>query len=334
LTGLDELELKQRVAHIIKALSAVLPSSFEQAALCLEQVPEHWSNKDEAVSVFAAWPVIDYVAEYGLNQPDISLALLARLTSLFSAEFAVRPFIQRDPEQTMAVLLQWTKSPSDHIRRLASEGCRPKLPWGMQLRLFVEDPTPLLPILEALKDDSSDYVRRSVANNLNDISKDHPQWVLELCSRWMTDASVERRWIIKHATRSLVKQGYAEVFPLLGYPLNPPVVITRFELKPDTLTLGEDLYIELDLALEDGCGEREVPVILDYVVYHVKANKRLSPKVFKLKALTLTQGQHVTLRKKHPFKAITTRKYYSGEHQLAIHINGVERARKIFYLSV
>jgi len=332
LHGLDDLELKQRVDHLIAVLADYLPEDFQQTAEVLLQVKQYWDWGDEhdALSSFAAWPLVDYVADYGLEQPEISLNVLKELTPLFSAEFAIRPFIEQHFELTHTILLQWTHDPDEHVRRLACEGIRPRLPWGKHLVELCECPEPIFPILEQLKDDPSLYVRRSVANNLNDITKDNPDRVIAICQQWNIQASLERQWLIRHALRSLVKQGREEVFPLLGYSEQVQLTINSFELKNKTIFLGESLEIELLLSSST---EHTQKLVVDYKIHHLKANGSTTSKVFKWKNITLHGRQQLSLNKRHPFKLITTRKYYPGEHTIELLINGKTFGSQLFDLS-
>ncbi|NOQ93255.1 MAG: DNA alkylation repair protein, partial [Methylophaga sp.] len=280
LQEIDDLELKQRVDHLIAVLAHYLPEDFQQTAEILLQVKLHWDWGDEsdALSGFAAWPLIDYVAVHGLEQPEVSLNVLKELTPLFSAEFAIRPFIEQHFDFTYKVLLQWSRDADEHVRRLACEGIRPRLPWGKRLVAFCEQPNAIFPILEQLKDDPSLYVRKSVANNLNDIAKDNPEKVITLCQQWLKGASPDRQWIIHHALRSLVKQGREEVFPLLGYSEEVQLTINSFDLKSKTIHLGESL--EIDVLLSSSLNQIQ-KLVVDYKIHHVKANGSTSSKVFK-----------------------------------------------------
>lgn len=327
---LDTLELKQRIQQIIKALGQVLPQPFNQTVPVLEAFSQHWQVADSESSLrgFPAWAVTDYVAEFGLNHPELALPLLKKLTPLFSAEFAIRPFIIQHFETTYEYLQQWQHDEDEHVRRLVSEGTRPRLPWGQQLPALIHDPSASLPLLDHLVDDDSEYVRRSVANHLNDIAKDHSHVVIEVCRHWNEVSSVKRDWVIKHATRTLVKQGLPEVFPLLGYDPEPKLK-AQVMLEQDNVTLGESLSFSVHLQPEVKGSQK---LVLDYAIHHVKANGELSPKVFKLKNLSLTKAQ--TLQKKHAIKKITTRRYYSGEHKLELLVNGQPVAEQNFYLTV
>ncbi len=339
LNGIGTLELKARVHHLIAVLHQYFPDDFEATAALLMKMKTHWDYGDEndPLRWFAAWPVTDYVGVHGLDHPATSLNVLKHLTSLFSSEFAIRPFIERHPAMTFEHLEQWCCDPDEHVRRLASEGTRPRLPWGQQLPHFIADPAPVLPLLESLKDDASEYVRRSVANNLNDISKDHPDLVIAICQKWLKSSGTEipehkeRQWLVRHATRSLVKAGHPDVFALLGFTSNPKVTLQSFVLQDDVIGLGESAVF--DIVLQSTSPDVQ-KIVLDYAVHHRKKSGQLTAKVFKLKTLILQPNASVEVRKAHAFKQITTRKYYSGEHVIALLINGVALGNVNFELSV
>ncbi len=321
MSALHTLELKDRVRHMIAVMARHLPESFPQTADILGKVREHWiqHDGDDALMLFAAWPLIDYVAEYGLNHPAIALPLLRYLTPLFTAEFAIRPFIETHQEETYLQLQIWCMDRNEHVRRLASEGCRPRLPWGKHLSAYVQDPTPVISLLENLKDDPSDYVRKSVANNLNDISKDHPDVVITTCHRWQIDNVSCRDWIIRHATRTLVKEGYPGVFPLLGFTSKPRLNVIGPQLSQAHLMLGDSLEIIAEIISETNAKQH---VVIDYSVHYIRANGKTNTKVFKWKNLRLRPNQSVTIKKAHAFKKITTRRHYSGVHKIGILVNG------------
>lgn len=331
LTGLNELELKQRVEYLISVLADYLPVDFADAADVLITVKHNWLKLSSANSStsFAAWPLIDYVAIYGLSQPETALNVLKILTPVFSAEFAIRPFITQHFDITYRHLLKWAGDSDEHVRRLASEGSRPRLPWGKRLTEFCDNPEPIFLILEQLKDDESLYVRRSVANNLNDIAKDHPAKVISLCQSWSVSATAERQWLIRHALRSLVKSGYSDAFVLLGYSCNPQITIPTFKLSETCVILGNNLKIEV--LLQSASVETQ-KMVIDYKIHHVKANGSRTSKVFKWKNITLHGQQTVALSKSHPFKLITTRKYYAGTHTVELLINGVSYVSAEFEL--
>jgi 3-methyladenine DNA glycosylase AlkC len=326
LTDLDKLELKQRVSHFIEVIHQFMPEDFSQAAPLLIKLKKHWDygDKEDVLRSFAAWPVVDYVAEYGLDHAETSLNVLKELTGLFSAEFAIRPFIIKYPELCQQKLLTWAKDESDDIRRLVSEGTRPRLPWGVQLKCFVEDPTNTLVLLNLLKNDPSLYIRRSVANHLNDISKDHPSLVTNTCKIWLEnhDKNNSRKnldWLIKHATRSLIKANFLEAFTLLGFTEKPKVSLSLLALSSQKISVGDKVNFSFDLESKT---ENAQKLVVDYIIHFVKANGEQRGKVFKLKNITLKANEKITLSKSHSFKKISTRKYYTGEHAIEIVVNG------------
>lgn len=337
LDNIHTLELKARVEHLIAVLHQFLPDDFNQAAEILLTIKTHWpdgeiaGDKDDSFSVFAAWPIIDYVAVYGLNHPEKSLTTLKALTVLFSAEFAIRPFIIKHPDYCHQQFSLWTQDNCEHVRRLVSEGTRPRLPWGIQLKQFIDDPSPNLPHLSQLKTDSSLYVRRSVANHLNDIAKDHPHIVIDTCKHWQQACpnNNELNWLIKHATRTLVKAGNAQVFPLLGYNENPQVAVNGLALSASRIKKEESICFNFSLINKANSKQK---LVLDYAMHFMKANGKQQSKVFKLRSCTLATGETLELSKNHSFKKISTRKYYSGEHKVEILVNGQPFAVKSFIL--
>ena len=313
LLGLSALELKQRVQHIIAALAAYLPTDFSQTALLLQQVPQHWPSES---AYFRAWPVIDYVAVYGLEHPELALQTLKVLTPLFTAEFALRPFLQQHFELTYGYLQQWAMDDNPHVRRLASEGCRPRLPWGQRVPYLMTHPEPIIAILQHLKDDESDYVRRSVANNLNDISKDYPDLVVSLAQQWLAQPTIHRQWIVKHATRGLVKAGHADALAMLGFSQTLKVQDVCFSLNKSQVSMDDTVQLSLSFYLPQAQN-----LVIDYALHLPRANGKKSLKVFKWKTGLLAAGQH-QLSQNYCFKQITTRRYYQGEHEFEVLING------------
>ncbi len=333
MNGLGKLELKERVLHLIDVLHNYLPVDFVEAADVLYSIREKWDWGDEkdALSGFAAWPLIDYVGVYGLEYPEKSLDVLRHLTPLFSAEFSIRPFIVHHGKLSEKILLKWCRDKDNHVRRLVSEGSRPRLPWGIRLQKYCEDPSPVLKLLERLKSDKSEYVRRSVANNLNDISKDHPDLVLKICRDWLKEGTKETQWIVRHATRSLVKAGHQGVFRLLGFSASPKLSLGTIKLAKSRLKMGDKLNFSIKL---NSKAKRAQRLAIDYAIHHTKANGKLSAKVFKWKVLTLGKGESIEISKAHLFTKITTRKYYKGRHQVEVLINGRSYGSNDFHLSV
>jgi len=270
------------------------------------------------------------VARRGLAQPDLGLQALHAITQRFSAEFAIRPFIAAHPDKVFPILHRWTQDPSAHVRRLVSEGSRPRLPWGLQLKALVADPAPTAPLLLALQDDASDYVRRSVANHLNDIAKDHPARVVAWVQQHLKDAPTERRALLRHASRTLVKLGHAGMLKAwgLGQPLKGSLVLS---LSPTHITLGQSLQMDVSITSST---RRAQNLVVDYAVHHVKADGALSPKVFKGWNLVLAPGETRALRKAHPVRPITTRRYHAGRHVLDLRVNGQVLAEAPFELQL
>jgi 3-methyladenine DNA glycosylase AlkC len=338
--GLDALEMKARAMQIADALEATLPGDFDAACTaveaCLATPSDPDAPSDEAIDNgtglrgWIVWPLGEFVARRGLDEPERALRALHALTQRLTAEFAIRPLIVRHPELTLATMQAWTRDPSAHVRRLASEGSRPRLPWGLRLQALVADPTPTLPILEALQDDPSAYVRRSVANHLNDIAKDHPERVVDWVRHHLPTASAERRQLLAHASRGLVKQGHAGILALWGTG-RAFVGECSLKVSPRRVAVGE--RVQLTLVLRS-TSRKPQALLIDYAVHHVKADGRTSPKVFKGWKLELAPGETRTLTKRHSFAPVTTRRYHAGEHPIEVSVNGRPAARGAMRLSL
>lgn len=332
---LESLELKQRSDQITRAMASFLPSDFEHAAeillaaLAVDEDPEHARKEEsEGLGGFAIMPMTYYVGRHGLDHFEQSMTLFKEMTKRFSSEFGIRYLLLEQPERTLAELMNWTTDADKHVRRLVSEGSRPRLPWGMQLPAFIEDPAPLFGLLEALKDDPEEYVRRSVANNLNDIAKDHPDKVAEIAGQWLKDADKNRKRLVKHACRTLVKQGHKPTLAALGYGA-PHIEIKRLDILTPKVEFGTAVEFELSLASTSG---KTQPLIIDYAVHHRKANGKTTRKVFKWKTVTLKAGASQTATRQHAIRPITTRKYYPGTHSVEILINGESMGCRDFEL--
>lgn len=313
----DSRELKARIRHISVCLQRAIGTPYTEALGVLRAVAA-----DAALSGYSFETMIfpDFVELYGLADWEHSLPALEQFTQQCSAEFAVRPFILQDTPRMMAQMLAWAGHENHHLRRLASEGCRPRLPWGMALPAFKQDPAPILPILERLQADPSEYVRRSVANNLNDIAKDNPQVVIDTLTRWQQQPNPHYERLAHHALRTLVKAGDARALTLLGYGSPSQVAVSAgLTLTPAALRVGERLQFEVTLQSESAHTQT---LMIDYGVHFVRANGTRALKVFKLTRKTLNAGEQVTLTRQHSFKPITTRRYYVGEHLLQIQVNG------------
>lgn len=323
-----QLELKQRMRHITNMLHHVLPAEFSLAEKSLNAITAGIKKKHGESMQFLYMFLPDYVEIYGINHPDTAIRLFENITRVSSAEFAVRPFIIKYPKQMMKQMLVWSKHESELVRRLSSEGARPRLPWAIALPAFKKDPTPLLPILENLKNDPSETVRRSVANNLNDIAKDHPELVLKLITRWQ-GKSKNTDWIIKHGSRTLLKQGNADVMQLFGNHLIKSVKVKKIKDDPQ-IKIGGTYNFQFEIIHTES---EPVVMRIDYAIYYVKSTGKLSKKVFRLSEGKFSPKKPITITKKQHFIDLTTRKHHPGEHQIAIIVNGKESIRWNFMVN-
>lgn len=312
-----QLELKQRMRHIAQSLKQFIPKNYSQSLNILKPAAEQFSG-------FEGMFFPDYVELYGIDTFDLSMDALGHFTQYSSSEFAVRPFIVEYPQKMMRQMSVWATSDNHHLRRLASEGCRPRLPWAMALPEFKKNPTAVIKIISKLKNDESEYVRRSVANNLNDISKDNPEVVISIANKWLGKTS-ETDWIVKHACRTLLKAGDSEVLSLFGfsYPKNININDFKWDL---TVKQGEKLLFSFVVKSKKGKLKK---LRLEYAIYFMKSNKKLAKKVFKI-----SEGEYFESEKEvsrfFSFKAISTRKYYPGQHAISIIVNGVEMEKRDF----
>ena len=318
-----ELELKERGRRVSLVLGRYLPADFPTAIEIIVQLLDQYNG-------FCKYCFPDFVEVFGQDEENWNLSIqsLERFTEYASSELAVRPFIIKDEKRMMAQMYAWSKSDCEHVRRLSSEGCRPALPWGIALNSFKKDPTPILPILEQLKTDQSLDVRRSVANNLNDISKTHPALVISLAHEWYGQ-NKDTDWIIKHACRTLLKKGEREILALFGYEDITSVAVTDLSLSATSIRIGENLTFSFTL-----CTSQETKVRLEYAVSYIKANGKSSDKVFQISETTLKKGSRKTYHKKHSFADVTVRKHYSGKHSITLIVNGEKIGKLDFELAV
>ncbi len=321
--GLDELTLLQRVRRTTEACHTTLPQDYLPAVSILKKLAPQLNHG--FVSIFLS----DFVGQYGHNNFQASMEALSYFTRFGSSEFAIREFLRRDLARTLRVMEMWSREPDEHVRRLASEGCRPRLPWSFQLTELIADPSPVAPILENLRADSSLYVRKSVANHLNDISKDHPDWMLNRLASWAL-AQPHTQWIAKRAARSLIKAGHPRAFRLFGFTEKTAVQLSAFSLAPASLKIGSGLTLRFRLR---STAERPQKIAVDYIVHYQKKSGKLSPKVFKLKETTLAAGAIFAFSKHQRITDFTTRKHYPGRHEIEIMVNGTVLAKKSFTLA-
>ncbi|MFZ5877308.1 MAG: DNA alkylation repair protein [Nitrospirota bacterium] len=321
LDGYEHLELTPRARRIARSLAKHLPENYERAIEILLRSlgPRLERTEGQGMAPFLYLPHVFFVAEHGLDHFEPSMRAQYELTQRFTAEFSIRAFLVRCPERTLARLATWASDPDAHVRRLVSEGSRPRLPWAPRLRAFQRDPRPVLALLERLKDDPELYVRRSVANNLNDIGKDHPAVLVETCRRWMTDVTPERGWIVRHALRSAVKRGDRSALAILGYGHKVTAAIRGVSLTPTRARVGGAVSLAFDVV---NTSEKQQHLLIDFKIHFMKANGSSSPKVFKLKAINLAPRGRIRLGKTVSLREMTTRTHYPGTHRVEILVNG------------
>jgi len=321
LHGYEALELMPRGRHIARALRHHLPPDYPDAIGILRASLKQPVQREVASSMasFLFMPHCFFVAQYGLDDFEASMQAQHELTQRFTAEFSIRPFLMRHPQATLERLAIWARDPSEHVRRLVSEGTRPRLPWAPRLPAFQADPAPILALLELLKDDPALYVRRSVANNLNDIGKDHPELLAATARRWMERATPEREWVVRHALRWAVKQGQPGALDVLGYGKRASLQLSETRLAPQTARMGGAVTVAFTL---HNPHRRAQDLMVDLQVHYIKSSGKRTPRVFKLQALQLAPGQSVTLRKTLSLKEMATRKHYPGLHRVDALVNG------------
>lgn len=327
LSEFKNLELMDRIHWISMMLKKHLPVSYVDSLTILKN--SLINIKSESMFAFAAFP--DFVKDNGckIENLELSLDMLGEFTKMFSAEFAIREFINMFPNETYARMLEWSKSDNVHIRRLSSEGLRPKLPWAKGINFdTVKGALPL----NNLYYDKERYVTRSVANHLNDLSKIDPALVLKTLSNWKKSNKQnekEMNYIINHSLRTLVKKGHKDTLEFLGYNTIPKVLVNNLEIKNTKISIGESIYFSFDIkALEDEL------LVVDYIVEYPKAKNRKSKKVFKIKKVFLSKNESITISKKQAFKVMTTKKLYTGDYSLSIMVNGKEYGNAKFFIEV
>lgn len=331
---LETLGFKERAQLIANQLKQYLPKDYPTAAQILlgslgsAKEGEKLTGNDS----FFYMPHGVYVMQEGLKEEDfeLSMQLVYELTKRFTSEWTIRAFLEKYPKRTLTKLAKWVKDEDEHVRRLVSEGTRPRLPWASHLVEFQKNPKPALALLEQLKEDESLYVRRSVANHLNDIAKDHPDLVIKTLEGWKKIKNEDTQWLIRHALRTLVKAGNADALEILGYAKNPAVELSGFVVDKTTVKIGEILVFNFDIHSKSSENQ---DLMVDYIVHYMKANGSQAPKVFKLKKVNLGAKETLHFTKKQSFKIISTRKFHIGKHRIEIQINGQRFGEVSFMLS-
>jgi 3-methyladenine DNA glycosylase AlkC len=319
-------ELKQRIRHISNVLHSFLPGPFKNQAKLICKVILLLKKKQVQENSFPYICLPDFIEVYGLEDPDTSLTAMETITSFISCEFAVRPFLLMEQEKVMRYMLGWSTHADQNVRRFSSEGCRPRLPWGKAIPALKANPSPILPILENLKDDPSLFVRKSVANNINDIAKDHPDIVIGLIKRWK-GKSKGTDWILKHGSRTLLRKANPQIYKQFGLLENHAGRIRDFGLDKKSIRLGET--IQLAFSLENS-GKSSQLLRVELGVYYIKSNGIAARKLFKIADKFFDPGVSYVFKRKLNFKDLTTRKHYTGEHAVAIVVNGKELGKKTF----
>lgn len=323
LQDLPDLSLMQRLRRMTESLHATLPANYRKTIGVLRQLIPRIDRG------FVTLVCSDYVGLYGHDDFDTSMDALKFFTAFGSSEFAIREFLRRDLPRTLAVMETWSRDADEHVRRLASEGCRPRLPWSFKLDALIADPSPVVPILENLREDPSLYVRKSVANHLNDITKAHPDWVLDRLQDWPRQ-NPHTAWIARHALRTLIKKGNQRALHLTGATGKPEVQIRHFTAGPGKIRLGDRLTLSVQLS---STASRPQRLVVDYAVHYVKKSGTASAKVFKWRELPLAPGETVTLSRTQVIRDFTTRTHHPGRHEIDILVNGERLARAFFDLS-
>lgn len=321
--GLSALELLDRGRHIARALAAHLPAAYPEAIDVLVRSLGDEHPTDELLGLgmapFFYLPHTMFVAEHGLDHFELSMAAQHALTRRFSAEASIRPYIARDPERTLARLETWTRDANPHVRRLVSEGTRLRLPWAPRVGWLDQHPERVLALLERLKDDPASVVRRSVANNLNDLGKVHPALLMRTCAAWLIEASPDRRALVEHALRSAVKRGTPEALRLLGYGRRAAVMVEAVRMTPARAAIGGRVAITFVLR---STARTAQDLLVDLAVHFVKAGGHSTPKVFKLKRVSLPPRGTADFRASVSLAVHTTRTPYPGRHAVDVVVNG------------
>ncbi len=315
---LPALDLKARVIAVAEELKKHLPESYSKSIQIINQVVA-----SDQLEGFALWPFSEYISKYGILDFDLSMLAMHLLTQKFTSEFAVRPFFIHDSKKVLKYFKTWTKDENHHVRRWVSEGSRPLLPWGMRLPQFVTDPSDTLILLEQLKYDEELYVRKSVANHLNDISKHHPKLVIETISRWEKNAPTKHQpkmiWIKRQALRTLIKKGNPEALKLMGVKGDAKIKMSPILLNQSKFKIGDQLQFSFEIT---STAKTKQKLVVDYLIHFMKSNGSAKPKVYKLKTLELMPNQKQKIDKSHSLKLITTMVYYPGMHRISIQVNG------------
>ncbi len=331
---LPQLELKARISCVADALAAYLPDDVgATTSILVAALPPHddatFTGSDFGLYTYA--PYSDFIARYGCNGEnlDSSLAALKQMTKHFTAEDALRYFLNAFPSETMKAVAEWSHDPDYHVRRLASEGTRPKLPWSPRITLPADA---AIPILDELFSDNSRFVTQSVANHLNDISATDPELVLATLGRWRDSRNQGRKemeFIVKQALRTLVKRGYPGAFAFLGLSIAPAIEVIELRLDPAAVAIGGGLGVDCTLRATSTTTER---VLIDYVLTYPRPGSGQGEVVFKGTTVELAPGESRTVSRIQPVRSTSSRRLSPGAGRLQIQVNGRRIAEAAFEL--
>lgn len=325
----ESKELKERMRHTALVINAFFPNDFATTAKLIENIIDNLRQRNITESSIEFMFLPDYIEIYGINDFDISIKLMEFVTQYTSCEFAVRRFIVKYGDKMLQQMERWSLHHDHRVRRLASEGSRPRLPWAIALPELKINPSRILPILENLKNDPSEYVRRSVANNLNDISKDNPDIALVIFKQWRGH-SKETDAIIKHASRTLLKRGHPVILEYFELSDNTKIVADKFNIHTPIVEIGNHLEFSFSIQNTDS---KSLSVRVEYGIFYLRSNGQHSKKVFKISERQLKPNEKLDIRRKQSFKVITTRRFYLGPHKLSLIINGLEKKIEKFELA-
>lgn len=315
---LSQFELKGRVLIITAELKKHLPEEYLKSLEIIINVIQRKNLKG-----FELWPFSEFIGQFGLNHFNESMNAMYLLTQQFTSEFAIRPFFLKDHQKVLKYFHRWSKDKNLHVRRWVSEGSRPLLPWGLKLSQFIDSPQLTISLLENLKFDEELYVRKSVANHLNDISKHHPDLIIKTLQEWEKSCPkihIQKiNWIKRQALRTLIKKGNLKALKLMGVSSKTEIKISDFKLNQIKFKLNDKLNFEFKITSQSN---KEQTLVIDYKIDFIKSNGKLSPKIFKLKTIKLDAKKSLKIKKSHHLRAITTMKYYKGKHKLSIQVNG------------
>ncbi len=322
LQRLDDRELKARVDLIADEVRMALSLPYPEALPVVVAVAS-------GVEGFAAWPLCSFVERHGLGHPHESLIAMDTLTRRMSCEFAIRPFLDQHLDITLAHLRRNTTHPDERVRRLTSEGTRPHLPWGTKVDVLLDDPSIGLDLVEHLRHDPSPIVRRSVANHLNDVARNHPDRVIEIVTRWQGEDPPVDEAMVRHALRSLIKKGHPAAMAALGFTTEPEIGVIEFTVDPASIHLGDSVQLRAEIRSKSPRPQR---LVVDFVVHHRGRSSNTAPKVFKWTSIDLEPGEVRSLTKRRLIQTASTRRYRAGWHRIDLQIAGAVAATAGFEL--